>query len=298
MPGCSACHMTGEFEAQTVMRSHGEVACKSCHGGTTVQSRVQFGFNQVFGMVLQVKDIDPTLARTQSSQCISCHEDLPAVTTSAGLRIQHTSCARGRECTDCHSPVAHGTAVGWPRTATMELCYECHGTRAVPAECDTCHEDRLADDRVQTGTFAVTHGPNAAKTHGLGNMKSCSSCHESSKCEKCHGVGLPHPEDFVAKHGQISGLPTAKCTTCHIETFCSDCHGYEMPHPIAFLKTHAEASEKAGVETCRRCHAEQDCQQCHLDHVHPTTQEQMRALGKIPAEDDAPDSPSGTGGSR
>jgi len=284
MPACTGCHMTGEFEAQTLARSHAQVECKACHGGTTVQSRVQFGLNQVFGMTLQVKDIDPTLAQTESSQCIACHADLSATTTSGGLRIKHSSCARGRDCTDCHSPVAHGEAVSWPRTSTMELCYDCHGQRGVPSNCDTCHEARLAEDRVRTGTFAVTHGPNAERTHGLGSMASCSSCHTSEKCAKCHGVGLPHPQDFVAKHGQISGLPTAKCATCHQESFCTDCHGYEMPHPKTFLNTHAEASEEAGLPTCQRCHAQDDCEQCHLDHVHPTTLEQMRELGKIPAE--------------
>lgn len=298
LPACSLCHMRDGFARQTVASSHAKVACGRCHGGDTVQARLDFGVDEVFGMALRVKDVDQTAARVSAKRCNACHSDqIKPVTSVNGLRIKHASCGKLNSCTDCHSVTAHGTALGWPRTVTMDMCYQCHGARGVPSRCDTCHNARLPSDRVKTATFRVTHGRNAAKTHGMGDMQTCGQCHEDGKCAKCHGVGLPHPDDFVARHGQVSDLPTAKCIQCHKKAFCNDCHQYEMPHPKRFLTVHAERSRRDGLAKCQRCHAEDDCTQCHLDHIHPVTEEQMKALGLIPADSDR-DSGESTGGAR
>ncbi len=116
----------------------------------------------------------------------------------------------------------------------MELCYECHGTSKIASKCDLCHAEKLPTDRVQSGVFAATHGPEWRSTHGMGDMKTCGACHEDTKCVGCHGAGVPHAADFVKKHPEPSRSPAADCEGCHEELFCADCHKYEMPHPKSF----------------------------------------------------------------
>ena len=280
MPGCTNCHLRGEFGRATSASSHGSVACKSCHGGTTPASRVRFGTSAVFSMWMGVSDADPSLAVVPADRCISCHaEVMDRTSESAGLRIAHATCALTRECGECHSTVAHGGASAWPRTSTMEMCFDCHGKSGAPDECDVCHAARLPSDRIQSSTFAVTHGPNYLRTHGMGRMSTCSACHEARKCAKCHGTGIPHEHGFVNAHGPSALSKQARCTDCHLKRFCSECHGYAMPHTRRFLLGHASTVKKDGEDGCRRCHADPDCSACHVKHIHPVDAEQIERLG-------------------
>lgn len=277
--GCEGCHARGDFAVQTAATPHAELQCMECHGGSTFDARLAFGAAQVTGMVMRVADVDPTLASVESSRCAGCHEGLEErISEASGLRIAHKTCAAGRECAACHSPTAHGAAVSWPRTVTMEMCFECHGGSSAPDDCDVCHASRLPADRIKSGTFAVTHGADWRKTHGLGDMRTCVACHDSSKCDKCHGTGVPHSADFVIKHGEPATSADAKCLECHVRAFCSDCHGYEMPHPVEFRRGHARIVERDGEKRCERCHDPADCVRCHEDHVHPTTIEQLERI--------------------
>ena len=150
----------------------------------------------------------------------------------------------------------------------METCIACHASQGASTKCDTCHENKDRQQRVSTGVFAITHGKNWRKTHGMGNTATCSVCHTAAKCEKCHGVGLPHDKEFMARHGAIAGDPAAKCYTCHDTRFCADCHGLAMPHSKTFTRDHA-ARAKSDPKLCKRCHAGSDCTDCHVRHVHP-----------------------------
>jgi len=279
-PGCNRCHLTGEFKTATTASPHAEVTCVSCHGGGTAEARLGFAASQVGGMYLKVVDLDPAVAAVPSARCRGCHEDqMSGLVENNGLRIKHESCMIKRECTDCHSPTAHGAATSWPKTVTMDMCYDCHGSGTVSAKCDMCHTAKLPSDRVKTGTFSITHGPNHAQTHGMADTSTCQQCHESTKCEKCHGGGVPHTADFVRTHGGAATGANAQCTSCHAKRFCIDCHKYPMPHPKSFKKEHGRIVERADDVACKRCHDPLDCTSCHVKHVHPTTLEQLKALG-------------------
>lgn len=287
-PGCAACHLKGSFASATAASAHAAVACTQCHGDSTFHGRVSFATRQVFGMYLPLQKVDPSTSLVPQAACLRCHGTInEGVSIAAGLRIVHAKCAVGRDCAECHSTTAHGAGVTWPRSTTMEMCFDCHGSGGVPDGCDVCHADRLPADRIRTGSFAVTHGPNYLRTHGLGLMRTCVPCHPASKCARCHGAGLPHTADFVKTHGGAARAADAACEDCHQKAFCSDCHQYEMPHPAAFIKAHADAAASAGEAVCRRCHAEPDCVECHVSHVHPMTEEQMRNLGVLRPGGDA-----------
>jgi hypothetical protein len=271
LPRCGVCHSGGDFGTATRASAHGKVDCAACHVPANPVAKTSFAFQQVthLGGPI-VKSAASGLAAVSNDQCLACHQDVNEKIVSAnGLRIKHEVCARGSLCTDCHSATAHGKEATWQKTYSMDQCLHCHGSRPELAKCDVCHEGRRTEERLASGPWRVTHGPNWRQTHGMGDMFTCPTCHPGAFCDKCHGPGLPHTPDFRITHPAQATKPDAKCYTCHKRAFCSDCHGLVMPHPLEFVKTHSDEVPKVGVGVCNRCHSKADCTKCHELHVHP-----------------------------
>ena len=266
LPGrCVSCHDS----SLEVRETHATVQCLDCHGGSTVVERVDFAGRQVYGMYLKMPVIDDRSAAAVSDvACVSCHAAQGGPSETA-IRIDHVTCAVDRSCTDCHSRVAHGDSVSWPREYDMFDCVACHMEQATSVECDLCHTQRSREERVRTGTFALTHAASWRDTHGMGDPLACAACHPSDKCIDCHGPGVPHQAAFARSHGEYAVEKGAQCTSCHTQRFCDDCHGLEMPHPADFAPAHSTLVEEQGRETCETCHAPSDCTTCHVKHVHP-----------------------------
>jgi len=268
---CMSCHGKSEH-ALEIRESHADVACLDCHGGTTAIETAGFAAHEVFGMYLRLPlQMGRTVSAVDNASCESCHDVTAAVgvTDSAAVRIDHATCTVGDECTDCHSRVAHGDSVRWPREYDMFDCVSCHMTKAASVECDLCHTERSREERIRTGTFALTHGSNWRQAHGMGDSLACAACHPSDKCVGCHGPGVPHTAAFAKNHSDSALQDGAQCDTCHTPAFCDDCHGLQMPHPADFAPSHSDIVEANGTETCERCHAPSDCSICHVKHVHP-----------------------------
>jgi len=270
LTGCSTtCHKQDAFVAATAASSHASVRCAACHASSGGGDALAFRLRHL------PRAIAPSLFASQrdlsavpDERCLRCHEKIDEeIVTSNGIRIDHANCAQGSACTDCHSTVAHGTQTGWVRVYDMDTCLECH-TKVASSECGLCHEGRATRERIKSGTFAVTHGPNWEKTHGMGDAHTCSACHTATTCEKCHGPGLPHDARFLETHATVARDPRAKCSSCHEQSFCEACHGLRMPHPQKFVESHSAAA-KADEALCKRCHVESDCVTCHVKHVHP-----------------------------
>jgi hypothetical protein len=189
--------------------------------------------------------------------------------TANGLSILHEQCAKGRMCIDCHSVTAHGSAVGWPKTFDMNMCLDCHNTDRVRSDCGLCHAEKTQTDRISSGEWAITHGPNWKQTHGMGDLKTCAACHPNDFCVRCHGIPLPHNADFIRTHPTFALTNSTDCAVCHQQSFCNDCHGLPMPHPADFTPQHSVIVKQQGAAKCLRCHVQDDCDNCHAKHVHP-----------------------------
>ncbi len=278
-PQCAACHSGDAFLAATDAGAHGSLACGECHGSTRPLERAATGYRTLaHALSASLGGARGEFASVPDTRCLACHAAVDeGVVTAQGLRVDHIVCAEGSRCTDCHSPTAHGEATRWVRVYDMDTCLECHLTQA-SAECDTCHAGRPPAERVTSGVFAITHGPQWEQTHGMGNSATCSACHTAAACERCHGPGLPHDRDFMRVHAALSQTPEARCMDCHETRFCNECHGLDMPHPPAFVQGHAAESEE-NEALCRRCHVESDCVTCHVTHVHPGG-----AIGTLPPD--------------
>lgn len=269
---CAGCHDDPSFLAVTQASSHADVECLGCHAGSDALSRIDFGFRQAYAMAIPVLgDTMRDGGVAYDSRCTSCHDELGGILNRDGINIAHETCSVGSACTDCHGGLAHSDTTGvWITSYTMDQCLECHAVGEVRRDCSTCHEGRREGDRALKGAWAVTHGPDWQRTHGMGNLATCSACHADSLCAGCHGAGVPHGVNFLNDHGGVAQDPGADCTSCHQTQYCSDCHsGIEMPHPAEFIAQHSAIVERDGEAACLNCHSRPDCDGCHVAHVHP-----------------------------
>ena len=271
LPGCRACHDSKTFVTETRTSAHSEVECTQCHVQPGVAARLTYAYNVVFGMALHLAPAGSgQIATVTDSTCLSCHEAvMKGIVTADGISVDHAQCSKGRMCVDCHSDTAHGTAVAWPKTVNMNQCLDCHAADRVRDDCTTCHSERSARQRVRTGEWAVTHGPNWEQTHGMGDWDTCAACHPADYCVRCHGLPLPHDEAYIRSHPAQALEQPKDCAVCHKQAFCDGCHGLEMPHPTLFTPAHSFIVERQGSRVCMRCHVQEDCDTCHVRHVHP-----------------------------
>lgn len=274
-PGvCASCHAMKPFAAELEASAHAEVSCYDCHLTAGAWDWPQFKATELARMYprgILGGELTGPVTRTGASPCIRCHEDVLMGTVSAqGLRINHGVCAAGGSCDNCHSTVAHGSAVRWAREPVMEDCAACHAEAGASVACDLCHDGRIESDRLAAGPWQITHGPAWETTHGMGNLASCATCHPADYCVRCHQISLPHPIDFPSRHGADAIEAPGSCETCHDRAaLCDTCHGMEMPHPGSFLKEHGSLATSFTDGRCTGCHYESDCQTCHETHVHP-----------------------------
>ena len=231
LPGCRSCHDRGGFRAATASAPHGNVDCRSCHVPVGTLNRAAFSLRQPFHMLVpRSGGTERDAAAVPDSRCLPCHEDVvDNVVESNGIRIAHGSCAVGASCTDCHSATAHGRETSWVRAYDMDTCLTCHVANE-QTECDLCHEGRRPENRIKSGTFAVTHGSQWQATHGMGDGATCTVCHQPADCVQCHGAGLPHEPGFVQTHAGYAKRSDERCANCHEPSFCDACHGMPMPH--------------------------------------------------------------------
>lgn len=271
-PGtCAACHR--QQSEEWTRSAHGSVTCYDCHlnnGAWGFAEAKATEFGRMYPQALlgdgSLKGPAPRMARRS---CTQCHTSVLSESTAIrGLKIEHSQCAPGK-CDTCHSTVAH-VSVRWPRTPIMGDCVSCHKESKASERCDACHEGRIETARLESGPWQVTHGPNWRSTHGMGDLHTCSSCHEAQDCVKCHGVPMPHDNGFLNSHGKVALTKEAKCLGCHrSKDWCNSCHGVPMPHPAKFLSTHPKTARSYQDKRCLACHAKNDCSDCHTRHIHP-----------------------------
>lgn len=283
---CTDCHNNVSHRAPegAERRDDFHETCQSCHEQQQVRIPVQ----------------TPVL-------CAACHLDLKQVAprdhTEPVWRVQHGEQAKTGEaaCQACHLmpdtlaameggsriPVAYPIEksgplpthfdpalfpLNVPPGAPADSCLACHGLpmphpqswlrqhtdqfQQQPGLCIRCHG---SDEG--TGAAGGATGQPAARI-------DAAALPNSGECAACHGVTMPHTENYLAVHGQEARHAQATCTNCHSAAnpvspgaphaqpdFCTSCHaGVEMPHAAEYLARHgSEAQEKP--ESCATCHS-------------------------------------------
>ncbi|MDR3686229.1 MAG: cytochrome c3 family protein [Coriobacteriia bacterium] len=263
---CTSCHFDTKHSAAKVDDPHKSVPCISCHesGGPVARATVNLATR--FQHVLFARaDSDFAGAYggpVASDACVRCHASQIAGTfydRQRAVRMSHKEpIAAGASCVDCHvltSGVVGATTVG------MSPCLRCHNGKQAKAECSVCHigdPSRAIQPSVAPGAMASVQVPNP----------QCSGCHKDmTKCNACHGISMPHSEEFKAYgHARAAAINIwfgngQQCAKCHYpgHNYClqEGCHSFPIaaghPNP-AWATLHQLTPWKNGSQTACSCH--------------------------------------------
>ena len=274
---CAVCHRsaTDGLDAS----AHTGTNCDTCHTRSGALGLVEQRF-RVVSMVVGAPFTalgggSAGIPGAENTRCVECHRNMLDETfTVRGVTMNHRAPEEeGWLCVQCHLGIAHGGDRYAGSSYTMDMCLSCHGANPQNTEtCGLCHPPGESPDVAHVTPWSITHGPNWRTAHGMGNLSTCSTCHSGGYCVACHNVELPHPGNYLARHGiDVLARPTgdADCIVCHKGSACDNCHGIEMPHPGGFVREHVDLTGELGEDLCLRCHNQHACDACHQRHVHP-----------------------------
>lgn len=182
--------------------------------------------------------------------CAVCHDVFPhrpqgtATPTMVSCYRCHSlkHAAQGdaapEECELCHPPAFElkppdhtvAFAIGGHKEDAQERmteCTMCHKS----SFCAPCHKGgfKMANGAASPSVIPADHRqPEWQPDHGrqyLSQRGACSTCHVSEDCISCHQTAMPHPSEWLARHGAGNGYPKEDCRVCHKDrTGCQDCH--------------------------------------------------------------------------
>lgn len=268
---CSTCHVTRQQFKTWQSSAHREVSCLACHKDSgyltllTQQVRSIKNFTSWFFSSYT----EPVTAQIKNENCLACHDhQVKGTILSKGIRVSHKEFS-AYNCTNCHGSVAHeikGRARKYP---DMDSCAGCHNLAEGDVECEKCHPVKVEVEKLShKGPWSITHGPNWKKQHGMGNPKTCPTCHDENFCVICHNTEVPHTQPWSYLHPAAAKQGTEPCYRCHRKNYCMDCHRIQMPHPDNFVKQHEFVVEEKGYDVCWRCHEQPACISCHIRAAH------------------------------
>jgi hypothetical protein len=116
--------------------------------------------------------------------------------------------------------------------------------------------------------------PEVLPVPAVQDVKYCQTCHvEDTFCLNCHGMEMPHPEEFKTKtHPETAAAQLDKCEFCHQQSttfFCDSCHhgkkvDWTFDPAVPWQNQHAKTVVEKGVAGCLGdCHEQQFCVDCH-----------------------------------
>lgn len=262
---CLGCHASSSDVATSWSEgAHAGVQCWDCHGGGTIANGLVARIDYVRWARSPVDPAAPTRrASVASSACLKCHDEILGETVETeNLRMSHVEPQEaGYLCTDCHEATAHAVLV--ERTGSrMAVCLDCHDDKIAPAACSGCH---VTDVSRTAGT-----PPERFPKVELGPPQDCRGCHSIEACNECHGLELPHSQEFATTGAHAKEAAFEKqqvCAKCHdIQKFCNRCHDFWQGHSgTDWQVEHGPRAARLGREKCTPCHkrSKDFCALCH-----------------------------------
>jgi hypothetical protein len=271
--GCGACPAMVPYAEAHAAGPHASLRCATCHASDSPAAVMAEGMRAVGWHVGALARRIPQPVILSDSSCRACHEQLlKDVAVSGGIAVRHADFLE-QPCGDCHAGVGHRLPSHRHYTSvSMADCTVCHtDADRDAAGCDRCHVGDMGRDAPASG-IPPTHGPGWLATHGAEATETCKQCHAQRSCFDCHGVVVPHPDEWPVAHGTFAkDSARSSCRLCHEAAWCDGCHGLEMPHPTAFVSRHSQIARQSRSEACRGCHAAERCDACHFASSHPET---------------------------
>jgi nitrate/TMAO reductase-like tetraheme cytochrome c subunit len=283
---CGSCHEMQPRTESWQQSSHVSVDCVQCHQTprpwyaypVTLADRAKLLARDVSAHVSGDFD-DPVdgpiegVPPMADEVCLQCHDANRKATSGFRIKIDHVEHAkRNGSCVSCHVRTAHPVeSLGTPLTL-MSQCFTCHGTEEQPeasAACFLCHprDYELIPESHTDNAWTPTQHADAAVT----DRKQCDMCHQPQFCDSCHGLEMPHPDDWAKGaegHAVVAEQDRAVCTTCHTEKpdLCSMCHHKDSFDPTkgTWIQQHFIEVERQGSDYCMECHLATYCVRCHV----------------------------------
>ena len=260
-----------------------EIDCATCHQAVETSTTGKDNLFPTMETCSDCHDIE------SEENCQMCHTEVEnprevfRIEQYSPLFSHQKHLAAGLECSSCHAGIEKKSDTQRYILPTQTQCMDCHQTKNVSNQCQTCH---LPGERLKP----VNHTPNFLHTHGdlaratkqtVQPQKDCQTCHQNNFCQKCHeGDNLDrmsHPLNYQFTHALDALGKERECAACHTErAFCIDCHrdNLVMPHNHTAGWTNQIPGDggrhrleaQRDLESCMACHeqnAEQICQTCH-----------------------------------
>jgi len=252
---CVSCH--AEVRPESSGGVHADVACVRCHEDTwalpsnALRRGLDIAAQYGLGSSAYTTDVP-------SRRCVACHRDIESNVTrneETGVMMSHAEpLDAGYACADCHRSEAHADMAA---PVGMSVCLACHDAETASAGCSTCHAkdpsaaSGLAADRIY-GKATITR-------------TDCEGCHSMGSCDACHGIRMPHSEEFLRTHPRYSGFDLKEqCfEQCHTQGDCGKCHGLWSNHPPSFKEEHKRLPPESACNTCHSQHEGPICDLCH-----------------------------------
>jgi hypothetical protein len=276
---CAVCHKQQVARWRT--SAHTQAGCPACHEGPRAWYKMPEVLVPRFGMVKRKvetwfvasaasESVSPHVdVSVTDERCRSCHVLTRTVTAENGTHINHAEHAkRNHSCLSCHQDMIHPVERKRTTDSLMTRCFCCHGTDTnpkAPRKCTTCHPNTFNFRPESHSTVWEKTHPSVLKT----DKKECWFCHNKTDCGDCHGVPMPHPNNWskgATKHSSTSENKWKVCEKCHHTgpDGCPSCHHekYERA-PGPWLKAHPQVVKAGGASTCFDCHRPTVCAQCH-----------------------------------
>lgn len=280
---CSACHEIKPRAESWNQSAHASVGCVECHQAPTawyslpkrVVDRAKLFARDVAAHVSSDFEdpVDSSAAGTDpvtDDVCLQCHDPNRKATSGFRILIDHPEHAkRNGSCVSCHVRTAHPLETRGRAMSLMTQCFTCHGTPEQPdasAECGVCHPAGYE-------LFPASHTEVTwARGHGdvyQSDPRQCVMCHEQAFCDDCHGLPMPHPDDWASGangHATLAESQQQVCEGCHGTgpDLCTMCHhtSYD-PGKGTWIEQHQLEVRDEGTAYCMECHGPLYCTTCH-----------------------------------
>ncbi len=282
---CTQCH---ELSLREVTPSEGIVIDHDVHSEAGVTCAIchnRVAHREDFALTLtDPKTDEPNKPHTDfmsMTACFRCHTQETAVAESDG----ETQSASPDEqltapgaCDKCHTPdfslkpPSHSGEGFYPAghaiLATEEASRVAAAEREVKEDAVEGAAESEASER-QHGEEGEGIGPSLPKVESL---NICETCHSEEYCSDCHGLPMPHPEEFQEEHSELGQKNPEACVNCHgdADLFCDECHHGGDPAYVyvvgrPWLSQHPEAVKITGANACfDDCHDPTYCAVCHV----------------------------------
>jgi hypothetical protein len=256
---CITCHAKAPESPglRAVDSAHEHVACVACHedAGAVVANSI----NRLADLGAQAG-----LWRSQygdavrTSRCLRCHGSQVAVRSvdaSTGVAMSHEEpLDAGWSCVRCHGDVGHGSTRALNK---MSNCLTCHDARTASADCAACH----------TKDPTLASSLRGQRVYGKADIRprDCEGCHSSQTCDACHGLRMPHSDEFLDQHPRYAGFHKKQLcfAQCHEQVDCGRCHAGWDSHGPDFFSQHKRLPRDAVCSSCHSRHSGTMCSLCH-----------------------------------